>query len=188
MVKSPVTALHSDPYNPHLIFTGYQTGHIRILDRRAPSTTGSTSSSSSSSSSSGGSVVFDCAEHQDWVVGLHLQQGMDRLLLSASVDGDVRFWDSRSPLHSVKTLQIDPTRQLSCFAAHDHSGLFACGSESQQLFLCNTITSSAAIFKYHEGFLGNRLPPLTALAFHPLRSMCAVGGEDPLVSLFRIAH
>lgn len=163
--------LSADPFNPHLVFSGYQTGHIKIIDRRL--------------GRDSNAVVFDTMEHQDWVVGLHLQRGMDRLLVSASTEGDVRFWDSRFANRSIKTLQIDPTRQLSCFDAHDYTGLFACGSESQQLFLCNMATSSAAIFKYHDGFLGNRLPPLTSLDFHPLRSMIAVGGEDSFVSLFR---
>ena len=69
------------------------------------------------------SMVMSFHEHEKWVVNVHLQAGADRRLISGSVMGDVRFWDSRFS-QSVNTIQAE-SGQLSSLSMHDYCPVFA---------------------------------------------------------------
>lgn len=38
--------------------------------------------------------------------------------------------------------------------------------------------------RYYEGFLGARIAPVTALAFHPVRHMLVTGATDGALTLY----
>ena len=38
--------------------------------------------------------------------------------------------------------------------------------------------------KYHDGFLGQRIGPISCLAFHPHKMMLAAGATDNIVSIY----
>ena len=40
------------------------------------------------------------------------------------------------------------------------------------------------IIKYHDGFLGQRIGPVSCLAFHPVKLMLAAGATDSIVSIY----
>lgn len=40
--------------------------------------------------------------------------------------------------------------------------------------------------KYHEGFMGARIGPVSCLAFHPQRAMLAAGSSDASVSIYAV--
>ena len=67
-------------------------------------------------------------EHQGWVVNVHAQRGVNGKVMSASVNGDVRFWDPRSP---ESVLQIATDNNLQAFEVHPLAAVFACGSMQQ---------------------------------------------------------
>ena len=67
-------------------------------------------------------------EHQGWVVNVHAQRGVNGKIISASVNGDVRFWDARSP---ESVLQIPTDNNLQAFEVHPMAAVFACGSMQQ---------------------------------------------------------
>ncbi len=39
--------------------------------------------------------------------------------------------------------------------------------------------------RYHDGFLGQRIGPVSALAFHPHQMLLAAGSTDSIISLFQ---
>jgi len=39
------------------------------------------------------------------------------------------------------------------------------------------------VVKYHKGFMGHRIGPVTCLGFHPNRLMLAVGAQNAFISL-----
>lgn len=40
--------------------------------------------------------------------------------------------------------------------------------------------------KYHEGFMGARIGPVSCLAFHPQRAALAAGSVDASVSIYAV--
>lgn len=41
-----------------------------------------------------------------------------------------------------------------------------------------------ALIRYHEGFLGERIGPVSCLAFHPHRLFLAAGATDSVVAIY----
>ena len=72
--------------------------------------------------------VMTLREHQGWVVNVHAQRGVNGKIISAAVNGDVRFWDPRSP---ESVLQISTDNNLQAFQVHPMAAVFACGSMQQ---------------------------------------------------------
>ena len=81
---------------------------------------------------------------------------------------------------------------LDALAIHDHAPIFAAGSRKQVVRIAdfksergaaagNTVSS----LKYHKGFMGRRLDPVTSLVFHPHQLLLAVGEMGPDVPLFQ---
>lgn len=85
---------------------------------------------------------------------------------------------------STATISVDAQSRLSCLDIHDHSPLMAVGSLGQFVKLLSTDGNLLSTVRYHDGFLGQRLPPITSVTFHPYRVMMAAGGFDSLVSIF----
>ena len=44
------------------------------------------------------------------------------------------------------------------------------------------------MIRYHDGWSGERIGPVSSLAFHPLQMMVAGGGGDGIVNIFSIDH
>ena len=38
--------------------------------------------------------------------------------------------------------------------------------------------------RYHDGFLGQRIGPVSSLAFHPTKPLLAAGATDSIVSIY----
>ena len=41
-----------------------------------------------------------------------------------------------------------------------------------------------SLIRYHDGFLGQRIGPISALTFHPFKVMLAAGATDSIVSIY----
>jgi regulator-associated protein of mTOR len=42
--------------------------------------------------------------------------------------------------------------------------------------------------RYHDDFLGQRIGPISCLAFHPLKMLLAAGATDSIVSIYASAR
>jgi len=145
--------------------------------------------------------------HSSWVVrAVQPKGGAWFEAVTAGLDGTVAWWDLRrtGPVRSVRAFE-DP---LTAMAVHDWSRLVAVGTQARRVSIYGPGGVDAApkrsdgppppssrdgvapawwprqTIKYLEGFLGQRIAPVTALEFHPHDPVLAMGGSDSLVSLF----
>ncbi len=131
------------------------------------------------------------------IVSLGLQQraGQPLRLAAASARGEIAVWDPRrgvAALHAVGN--ADGNRSgLSAMALHGHAPLLASGSRHQfiKLFDLSALRDGGGgaarethTIRYFDGFLGARIGPVSALCFHPSKTMLAVGATDSVLSLF----
>jgi len=58
------------------------------------------------------------------------------------------------------------------------------GTSLQQVKVFTNDGQSLSTIRYHDGFLGQRIGPISSLAFHPHQMLMAVGSTDSLVSIF----
>ena len=82
-----------------------------------------------------------------------------------SVDGDIKIWDSRSS-QSLHTM-ANTVPNMTALDVHPQSELFAVGSANQIIKVFNLNGDSISTVRYHDGFMGQRIGPISCLAFHP---------------------
>ncbi|KAM8879044.1 regulatory-associated protein of mTOR isoform 1-T2 [Spinachia spinachia] len=162
---SCVTSLSCDTQRS-LIVAGLGDGSVRVFDRRmGPNEC----------------RVMTYREHGAWVVKAHLQKETDGNIISVSVNGDVRFFEPRSP-DSINVLQT--VKGLTALDIHPQANLFACGSMNQFIAVYNSNGDVISNIKYYDGFMGQRIGAISCLAFHPHWPHLAVGSNDYYMSIY----
>ncbi|XP_035218462.1 regulatory-associated protein of mTOR-like isoform X2 [Stegodyphus dumicola] len=166
---SCLTCLSSNPEYASLVVAGCGDGTVRVYDRRLPH-------------NECGVHIFQ--EHSGWVVNVLLQNKQNSSqIVSGSVAGDVRFWDLR---HSTSVKSIPPTHGMTAMAIHTSLDLIACGAASQFISVFNQSGENVSTIKYHDGFMGHRIGPISCLAFHPYKASLAAGSTDSLISVYSV--
>lgn len=107
---SCVTSLTGDHQSGIMCIAGFGDGTIRIFDRRLPARQ---------------CMVGAKTEHSEWILGVHMQRGGTRELISGSSEGTVKLWDIRQEA-SISTINAEPSdTNMLAFAVHDFSPVFA---------------------------------------------------------------
>lgn len=163
---SCVTSLACDSVGRSLLIAGCGDGSVRLFDRRLPPSD---------------SRVMVLREHAGWVTSVFLQKGGDGNIISGSVAGDVRFWDTRFT-ESVRSLET--IGNSAAFEVHHQAKVFATGSASQIIKVYSLDGSNLSTIRYHDGFMGQRIGPISCLAFHPHRVHLAAGSTDSFISIY----
>ncbi|PRP73403.1 regulatory-associated protein of mTOR-like [Planoprotostelium fungivorum] len=163
---SCVTTLTSNS-DTGAVIAGFGDGSIRVYDARTPGRYG---------------TVMTLSEHREWVLGVEMR-GSSKRVISGSTAGDVRFWDMSQPVSSSKNFHPF-TSNMSAIAVHRHTPVLACGSSSQKIKIYNFNGEEMNEIRYHDGFLGQRIGPVSCLQFHSLSTVLAGGSTDSLVSLY----
>uniref|UniRef100_A0A8C2WQG3 Regulatory-associated protein of mTOR n=1 Tax=Cyclopterus lumpus TaxID=8103 RepID=A0A8C2WQG3_CYCLU len=162
---SCVTSLSCDSQRS-LIVAGLGDGSVRVFDRRmGPNEC----------------RVMTYREHGAWVVKAHIQKETDGHIISVSVNGDVRFFEPRTP-DSINVLQT--VKGLTALDIHPQANLFACGSMNQFIAVYNSNGDVISNIKYYDGFMGQRIGAISCLAFHPHWPHLAVGSNDYYMSIY----
>uniref|UniRef100_A0A9J8DG38 Regulatory-associated protein of mTOR n=1 Tax=Cyprinus carpio carpio TaxID=630221 RepID=A0A9J8DG38_CYPCA len=162
---SCVTSLSCDPQRS-LVAAGLGDGSVRVYDRRmGPNEC----------------RVMTYREHGAWVVKAYLQKEPEGHIISVSVNGDVRFFDPRTP-ESINILQT--AKGLMALDIHPQANLFACGSMNQFIAVYNSNGDVISNIKYYDGFMGQRIGAISCLAFHPYWPHLAVGSNDYYMSIY----
>ncbi|OQR91926.1 regulatory-associated protein of mTOR [Achlya hypogyna] len=161
------TTLATDEASGGLVVAGCGDGSLRLYDPRTKA-----------------DVKAVLREHSAWIVGTHLYPGKYELL-SGSVTGELKFWDLRYHKTSVRTLEAHRS-PMTALAVHNYAPVFArsSGSHNQFIKVFRHDGEQLALIRYHEGFLGERIGPVSCLAFHPHRLLLAAGATDSLIALY----
>ena len=170
-VDSCVVALSNDSPQGRLILAGCEDGSIKMFDNRSPS------------SSSRYSLASSISERKVRVLEIHRSKCDSHLLVAGHMDGSVKLWDIRrlsQPSRTISCVKGDAT----AMTVHDFLPLFAVGSQSQKVKVFNFEGEELSMIRYHDGFLGQRIGPLSCLAFHPYRPYLAAGARDSIVSVY----
>ncbi|CAL4161869.1 unnamed protein product, partial [Meganyctiphanes norvegica] len=169
--NSYITALHSHQAGPW-VACGFSDGYVRLLDRRLPSNK---------------AVVKQWREHTSWVISAHLLNASQNTtkIITGSISGEVRLWDIRQ---SNNVQVLNPNQEMTAMATHANAHLFAIGSVNQVIGVYHASGSSVNMIKYHEGFMGQRIAPVSCLAFHPRRVLLAAGTTDSYITVYGLAR
>lgn len=62
------------------------------------------------------------------------------------------------------------------------------GSVNQVIGVHHASGSSVNVIKYHEGFMGQRIAPVSCLAFHPRRVLLAAGTTDSYITVYGLSR
>jgi hypothetical protein len=196
--SSHVTCLSSAWPGGAVIVAGTSGGAIHLLDTRlasgvaaatlktgasaAAAATGGGSGGAPSPSAPGSGVVLSFREHTRYVVNVaQARSGAAYSMVSGSVASDLRFWDLRFP-RSIHSLTAHKGA-MTALAVHDYAPLIATGSAGQQARIFTNTGESLADIRHHEGFMGQRIGQVSALAFHPHRCALAIGATDSIIAL-----
>ena len=237
---SPNALLSRAAFNPFVVVAGYGDGELRLFDTRMPSI-------------GTRNVVAAWHEHESWILNAHMSS--DHGIISASIDGHVKFFDLRASeaVRTLETLAPEPgkqahhgghgyhsqphhgggdggrqrshshqpyqSQQLSSYAAssaragaapspppfeddglgefapsgpanmtamavHPCAPIIATGSYAQFIKVMTLDGIVLKTIKYHQGFMGQRIGPVSCLAFHPHRAVFAAGATDSIVSVY----
>ncbi|XP_069979013.1 regulatory-associated protein of mTOR isoform X2 [Penaeus vannamei] len=166
-----ITALHSHQAGPWIV-TGFSDGYVRVLDRRLTSNR---------------AVVRQWREHSSWLISAHLLNASQATtkIITGVVSGEVRLWDMRQS-NSVQVCA--PNQEMTAMATHANAHLFATGSVNQVIGVHHASGSSVNVIKYHEGFMGQRIAPVSCLAFHPRRVLLAAGTTDSYITVYGLSR
>jgi regulatory associated protein of mTOR len=164
-----VTCLANDNSTGRSIIAGYEDGYIRLFDQRT------------GVSRYTGGVSFQ--EQKTKILRVH-RSTKDMVIAAGSIDGLMKLWDLRKNSQSIRTISC-LKGQASAFAVHDYLPLFAVGSQSQKIKVFNFEGEVLSMLRYHDGFLGQRIGPISCLNFHPYKPYLAAGARDSIVSVYR---
>jgi regulatory associated protein of mTOR len=157
--------------NPYTFtFAGFADGSVAMFDDRV--------------SSHGGRVNYS-KEHKAWVVSTHLRADVPEVI-TGTLSGTIKFWDLRS-MRSFKTIEVHKS-PLTALAVHNYAPIIATGSHAQFIKFITMNGEQLGMIRYHDGFLGQRIGPVSCLAFHPVKMLLAAGATDNIVSIYSTAE
>lgn len=158
-----IAADRSDAGAGRLFVVGCGDGSVRVFDTRAaPRAT----------------CVATMCEHKSYVLGIGMTA--PNRVVSASAASEIKMWDVGAP-HPYLALTHE---DMSAFAVHSRASLMASGSASQRIRVCSLSGEELNVIRYHEGFLGQRMAPVSSLALHPYRLLLAGGFTDSWISIY----
>ncbi|KAF2207340.1 hypothetical protein CERZMDRAFT_51226 [Cercospora zeae-maydis SCOH1-5] len=174
-----ITSLTSDQVEGNVFVAGFGNGSVKAYDQRRPNAE---------------TMVFGWKEHTSWIVGVHLQRGGLRELISAESNGGIRLWDLRmsKAVEKVNPGKSREPRSLRTLSVHEHAPVFATGGKDHTIRVYNTKLQPLSKFEPYMSYLRAGLgatarnAPITATAFHPHRMMLGCGAvNDGHVNLFK---
>lgn len=147
---------------PDVLAAGFQDGAVRLWDQRTLAPT------------------HDLRRHAAPVLAAAHSLRAD-LLVTGCANGEICIYDTRK---MAVLEEIRAPGPLAAVDVHPLCDLVACGSLNQCISLYDLRGNALNTIKFHEGFMGPRIGPVSCLAFHPLRCAMGVGSKDSTVSVY----
>ena len=153
----------------NLFVAGCSDGTVRIFDVRCAQP-----------------LISALAEHRTSVIKVHLQRGAENggLLVSGGSSGDVVHADLRNLSESIVRIAAHSNSELNALAVHEYAPIIASGSHKQFIKIFNTEGDPISMIRHHDGFLGQRIGPVSALSFHKHKLLLAAGALDSYISIY----
>eukprot|EP01129_Flabellula_baltica_P008386 TRINITY_DN3324_c0_g1_i1.p2 TRINITY_DN3324_c0_g1~~TRINITY_DN3324_c0_g1_i1.p2 ORF type:complete len:1178 (-),score=237.26 TRINITY_DN3324_c0_g1_i1:3580-7074(-) len=164
-IESCVMSLKSTA-NKSGIIAGFHDGHIRQYDSRQHSTR----------------AICIESENRGWINNMVVVNEVE--IIAADSHGFLKKWDLRRPETPVYSKQVEKEGVLTSAEFHIKSENIALGSQEQKIRILNFDGEEQNIIRYHDGFLGQRVAPVSALRFHETKTVLAVGFTDSVLSIF----
>jgi regulator-associated protein of mTOR len=164
-----VTSISMDNNNTNMIVIGCADGALKLFDVRTANKY---------------AAISTLTEHKGWIVNNFFPQCLNQQLLSCSNQGDVKMWDLRNPGASLKTILAHDKPAVSSFSVHNYAPVFAIGTQDQRIRIMNFLGDEVSLIRYHDGFLGQRIGPVSDLTFHQYKLKLAAGATDSIVSIY----
>lgn len=170
-ISEAVTCLASDQHNGSgkLLYAGFADGSVRLYDTRL----------------AGSQLVQTMNELKGNPVVSVSRPRCSDFLICGSTSGHVKFWDCKTP-NSNNTIATAASSSalMQALCAHDQTPIIATGSTDQRIRVMNYKGEEISLIRYHEGFLGQRISPVTCLSFHSCHNLLGAGFQDALVSIY----
>jgi len=170
-----VTTLHGCG-NDRMLWVGCGDGSVHLMDVRAPKAVSMINASRATGQGKMAPVL-----RIQFVEGRNAGSNgiLGTRIISATSGGTVMFWDPRDASRPVEML--DTGFPMTAFAAHRYAHKFACGSHLKFVKLFSLEGKQLSSIEHHQGFFGQRIGPVSAIEFHPYKSVMAFGAVDPYV-------
>lgn len=95
------------------------------------------------------------------------------------------MWDIRYPREPLLTRRPHAHGDLTSMITHRYvHNVIATGSSNNEVKLMNDEGKILREIRFHEGFLSQRIGPVTTLALHPKKHLLAVGCSNSVLSFF----
>ncbi|EGC38984.1 hypothetical protein DICPUDRAFT_148338 [Dictyostelium purpureum] len=164
--ESVVTCMTNEKRGP-LFAAGFSDGLVKLFDQRVQSKY---------------SCVSTLTEHKSYIVNISMPGSLGgKTVVSSSSTGEIKFWQHTYECSSNTILNNDV---ISSFTVHDNAPLIATGSQNQRIKIMNFTGEEVCTIRYHDGFLGQRIGPVSCLAFHPYNILMGAGATDSIVSIY----
>eukprot|EP01100_Stratorugosa_tubuloviscum_P007836 TRINITY_DN3221_c3_g1_i1.p1 TRINITY_DN3221_c3_g1~~TRINITY_DN3221_c3_g1_i1.p1 ORF type:complete len:1304 (-),score=597.25 TRINITY_DN3221_c3_g1_i1:1059-4970(-) len=165
---TPVTCLTDDRNGGNVLVSGHFDGSVRLFDIRA----------------SEKQNTISMIEHDSCVVNVAVPKS-DYKIFSGTARGQIKIWDIRA-LHNPCITIKGNTTAMTCLTVHDYLPIIANGSQSQKVSFLSYTGELLNTVRYHDGFLGQRVGPISCISFHPLKPILAAGATDSILSLYQL--
>jgi len=180
---SMITSFALRPANAQTFVAAFGDGTMRLYDKRVDRSS---------------PIVKTYNDHGAWIQNVRWLPYGESEIMSASVDGEVKLWDSRGTRDCLKTWS--PHRNgLSAFDVHSQTGVFASSSAistrdwRNQTTIFQSLTHNPPNLGHLSLQTGLHHPPShspsmfhaaqSSLAFHPYEMLLAIGGIDGSVKI-----
>lgn len=167
-----VTCLTSDKHGSYgkVVYAGFADGMVRVFDTRLTSANQCVQTFSDLKGSP--------------VVSISRPRCTDSLV-AGSTAGQIRFWDGKKEnANSSISTSSSSGSIMQALATHDQTPIIATGSSDQRIRVLNYRGEEISLIRYHDGFLGQRIGPVSSLSFHSCHNLLGAGFQDTLVSIY----
>eukprot|EP00011_Vannellida_sp_DIVA3-517-6-12_P013161 CAMPEP_0114607422 /NCGR_PEP_ID=MMETSP0168-20121206/2061_1 /TAXON_ID=95228 ORGANISM="Vannella sp., Strain DIVA3 517/6/12" /NCGR_SAMPLE_ID=MMETSP0168 /ASSEMBLY_ACC=CAM_ASM_000044 /LENGTH=1255 /DNA_ID=CAMNT_0001818301 /DNA_START=266 /DNA_END=4034 /DNA_ORIENTATION=+ len=161
-----ITSLAHHP-DSRILLASSSDGALRVFDGRTPSF----------------KPAQTLSGHRAWVLKAAIPSLGTSQVVSGDVSGVVKIWDLR---HQQALRTISAHRgDMTSFTVHSHAEIFATGTQNQKVRIANFEGKELSSIRYHDGFLGQRIGPVSCLEFHPYKLILAAGATDSIISMYQ---
>ncbi|KAJ3117804.1 hypothetical protein HDU96_005585 [Phlyctochytrium bullatum] len=164
-----MTSLHSDGGSGDLIVCGYSDGLINVHDKRMSSE----------------HLIFQVKDHRHRILSAEPRFHGPASLISGDASGKVQFLDLRQRCVMWSSTCVPADAKMTAFSIHKSAPLFACGTDSEYVWVYNVDGKNLSTIRYNDGFLGPRIGSVGCMDFHPHYPVLAFGtSQNASLSVF----